>query len=121
MKWFDKTNRMQPQASREKPMTEGSVSQGAESTEVLAVPLEEGTVEIDTLNPGGGVFQRLSDVKPKAIESIASGYLQVGEITLLGGDGGVGKGQIVAQIAKSVTTGEPTEFFPQPPNSRGMS
>lgn len=119
MKWFDITNRMQPQASREKPMTEESVFQGEESTEVSAVPLEEGAVEIDTLNPGGGVFQRLSDVKPKAIESIASGYLQVGEITLLGGDGGVGKGQIVAQIAKSVTTGEPTEFFPQPPKQPG--
>ena len=98
-------------------LTEGRGSQ--ETAEASEVSSAGGEAEIDALNPGGGVFQRLSDVKPKKIESFASGCLQVGEITLLGGDGGVGKGQIVAQIAKSVTTGQPTEFFQQPPKQPG--
>lgn len=119
MKEISTMDRMLPTAFAEKPIAEGSVSQGTESAELSAVPLEEGVAEIDMLNPGGGVFQRLSSVTPRAIESFASGYLQVGEITLLGGDGGVGKGQIVAQIAKSVTTGEPTKFFTQPPKQPG--
>ena len=71
MEWFDTTNEMRPQAPQEKPIAEGSGPQGTESAEVSAVPLEEGVVEIDMLNPGGGVFQRLSSMTPRAIESFA--------------------------------------------------
>ena len=59
------------------------------------------------------------DVTPKKCEKLASGFLHRGEITLLCGDGGVGKGQFVAQIAKLLTTGEATEFFPQAPEGTG--
>lgn len=50
---------------------------------------------------------------------LVSGRLQCGEITLLCGDGGVGKGQFVAQIARSLTVGEATEAFPQAPKRTG--
>ena len=53
-------------------------------------------LELDALNQRGVVLQRLSDVTPKNHEMLASGRLQCGEITLLCGDGGVGKGQFVA-------------------------
>lgn len=49
-------------------------------------------LELDALNQRGVVLQRLSDVTPKNHEMLASGRLQCGEITLLCGDGGVGKG-----------------------------
>lgn len=68
---------------------------------------------LDMLAQDGGVLRRLSNVTPKKCEKLASGFLHRGEITLLCGDGGVGKGQFVAQIAKSLTTGEPTEFSPR--------
>lgn len=78
----------------------------------------EGRV-LDMLAQDGGVLRRLSNVTPKKCEKLASGFLHRGEITLLCGDGGVGKGQFVAQIAKSLTTGEPTEFFPKAPEGTG--
>ena len=62
-------------------------------------------LELDALNQRGVVLQRLSDVTPKNHEMLASGRLQCGEITLLCGDGGVGKGQFGAQIARSLTMG----------------
>ena len=73
-------------------------------------------LELEAPNQRGVVLQRLSDVTPKNHEMLASGRLQCGEITLLCGDGGVGKGQFVAQIARSLTMGEATEVFPQAPN-----
>lgn len=76
-------------------------------------------LELDALNQRGVVLQRLSDVTPKNHEMLASGRLQCGEITLLCGDGGVGKGQFVAQIARSLTMGEATEVFPQAPERTG--
>lgn len=76
-------------------------------------------LELDALNQRGVALQRLSDVTPKNHEMLASGRLQCGEITLLCGDGGVGKGQFVAQIARSLTMGEATEVFPQAPERTG--
>ena len=86
--------------------------------EPTAPAMREGLV-LDVLAQDGGVLRRLSNVTPKKCEKLASGFLHRGEITLLCGDGGVGKGQFVAQIAKSLTTGEPTEFFPQAPEGTG--
>lgn len=80
--------------------------------EPTASALREGLV-LDVLAQDGGVLRRLSNVTPKKCEKLASGFLHRGEITLLCGDGGVGKGQFVAQIAKSLTTGKPTEFSPR--------
>lgn len=71
-------------------------------------------LELDALNQRGVVLQRLSDVTPKNHEMLASGRLQCGEITLLCGDGGVGKGQFVAQIARSLTMGEATTLRIRP-------
>lgn len=86
--------------------------------EPTAPAMREGLV-LDMLAQDGGVLRRLSNVTPKKCEKLASGFLHRGEITLLCGDGGVGKGQFVAQIAKSLTTGKPTEFFPQAPEGTG--
>ena len=86
--------------------------------EPTAPAMREGLV-LDVLAQDGGVLRRLSNVTPKKCEKLASGFLHRGEITLLCGDGGVGKGQFVAQIAKLLTTGEATEFFPQAPEGTG--
>ena len=97
---------------------EGVVQDTAPVAEPTAPAMREGIV-LDVLAQDGGVLRRLSNVTPKKCEKLASGFLHRGEITLLCGDGGVGKGQFVAQIAKSLTTGEPTEFFPQAPEETG--
>lgn len=86
--------------------------------EPTAPAMREGLV-LDVLAQDGGVLRRLSNVTPKKCEKLASGFLHRGEITLLCGDGGGGKGQFVAQIAKLLTTGEATEFFPQAPEGTG--
>ena len=91
---------------------EGVVQDIAPVAEPTAPAMREGLV-LDVLAQDGGVLRRLSNVTPKKCEKLASGFLHRGEITLLCGDGGVGKGQFVAQIAKSLTTGKPTEFFPR--------
>lgn len=97
---------------------EGVVQDIAPVAEPTAPAMGEGLV-LDMLAQDGGVLRRLSNVTPKKCEKLASGFLHRGEITLLCGDGGVGKGQFVAQIAKSLTTGEATEFFPQAPEGTG--
>lgn len=97
---------------------EGVVQDTALAAESTAPAMGEGLV-LDMLAQDGGMLRRLSNVTPKKCEKLASGFLHRGEITLLCGDGGVGKGQFVAQIAKSLTTGEPTEFFPQAPEGTG--
>ena len=98
---------------------EGAVQDIAPSAAPADLAGEAVELELEVLNQRGVVLQRLSDVTPKNHEMLASGRLQCGEITLLCGDGGVGKGQFVAQIAKSLTTGEATEFFPQAPEGTG--
>ena len=97
---------------------EGVVQDIAPVAEPTAPAMGEGLV-LDMLAQDGGVLRRLSNVTPKKCEKLASGFLHRGEITLLCGDGGVGKVQFVAQIAKSLTTGEATEFFPQAPEGTG--
>ena len=98
---------------------EGAVQDIAPSAAPVSLAGGAVELELDVLNRSGVVLQRLSDVTPKNHEMLVSGRLQCGEITLLCGDGGVGKGQFVAQIARSLTMGEPTEAFPQAPKRTG--
>lgn len=70
------------------------------------------TAEVTVLNPGGGVFQKMSEVEPEAIEWTVPGLIPNGKITLLCGDGGVGKGLFTAQLVSYVTTGRTSEIFP---------
>lgn len=67
--------------------------------------------EVTVLNPGGGVFQKMSEVEPEAVEWTVPGLIPNGEITLLCGDGGVGKGLFTAQLVAYVTTGRTSEIF----------
>lgn len=69
-------------------------------------------LELDALNQRGVVLQRLSDVTPKKCGKLASGFLHRGEITLLCGDGGVGKGQFVAADCKVADDGRAHRVFP---------
>lgn len=75
-----------------------------------AAPEEGG--ETTVLVPGGGVFRKMSEVKPEAVEWVADGWIPNREITVLGGDGGVGKGLFTAQLAAYLTTGRTSELFP---------
>lgn len=60
----------------------------------------------------GGVFRRMSEVEAKAVDWVVQGVVPRGELTLLGGDGGVGKGLYLAQMIAYVTTGRMSGFFP---------
>ena len=67
----------------------------------------------------GGVFRRMSEVEAKAVDWVVQGVVPRGELTLLGGDGGVGKGLYLAQMIAYVTTGETSGFFPDRPTNTG--
>lgn len=67
----------------------------------------------------GGVFRKMSEIKVKPIEWVIPGVVPRGELTLLGGDGGVGKGLYLAQMIAYVTTGETSGFFPDRPTNTG--
>ena len=67
----------------------------------------------------GGVFRRMSEIKAKTVDWVVPGVVPRGELTLLGGDGGVGKGLYLAQMIAYVTTGRTSGFFPDRPTSTG--
>ena len=67
----------------------------------------------------GGVFRKMSEIKVKPIEWVIPGVVPRGELTLLGGDGGVGKGLYLAQMIAYVTAGETSGFFPDRPTNTG--
>ena len=67
----------------------------------------------------GGVFRKMSEIKVKPIEWVIPGVVPRGELTLLGGDGGVGKGLYLAQMIAYVTTDETSGFFPDRPTNTG--
>ena len=61
----------------------------------------------------------LLDVKPQEIQWLVPGLIPLGEISLLGADGGTGKGFWAAQLIACVTTGKTSGFFPMPPAQTG--
>ena len=67
----------------------------------------------------GGVFRKMSEIEAKPIDWVVPGVVPRGELTLLGGDGGVGKGLYLAQMIAYVTTGETSGFFPDRLTSTG--
>ena len=61
----------------------------------------------------------LSDVPCEETEWLVPDVLPRGEISLLGADGGTGKGIWQAQLIAYVTAGRTSGFFPQPPEKTG--
>ena len=61
----------------------------------------------------------LSDVPCEETEWLVPDVLPRGEISLLGADGGTGKGIWQAQLIAYVTAGRTSGFFPQPPETTG--
>ena len=61
----------------------------------------------------------LQEVEPQEIQWLVPGLIPLGEITLLGADGGTGKGFWSAQLISYVTTGKTSGFFPVPPDQTG--
>ena len=61
----------------------------------------------------------LSDVPCEETEWLVPDVLPRGEISLLGADGGTGKGIWQAQLIACVTTGKTSGFFPVPPAQTG--
>ena len=55
----------------------------------------------------------LTGVQSAGIRWLVPGLVPRGEITVIGADGGTGKGLYTAQMIAAVTTGTPSEFFPQ--------
>lgn len=61
----------------------------------------------------------LSDVPCEETEWLVPDVLPRGEISLLGADGGTGKGIWQAQLIAYVTAGQTSGFFPEPPAQTG--
>lgn len=61
----------------------------------------------------------LKDAKPESVKWLVPDLIPLGEITLLGADGGTGKGFWTAQLIAYVTTGRTSGFFPVPPEQTG--
>lgn len=61
----------------------------------------------------------MGDVQTQAVQWLVPGLLPLGEISLLGADGGTGKGIWQAQLIAYVTTGKTSGFFPVPPPKTG--
>lgn len=61
----------------------------------------------------------MGDVQTQAVQWLVPGLLPLGEVSLLGADGGTGKGIWQAQLIAYVTTGKTSGFFPVPPPKTG--
>lgn len=61
----------------------------------------------------------LQDVRGEETQWLVPELIPLGEISLLGADGGTGKGIWQAQLIAYVTTGRTSSFFPDPPAQTG--
>ena len=61
----------------------------------------------------------LENVPIQNVSWLVEGLLPMGEVSLLGADGGTGKGIWQAQLIAYVTAGRTSGFFPQPPGKTG--
>ena len=61
----------------------------------------------------------LQNVPIQNVSWLVDGLLPMGEVSLLGADGGTGKGLWQAQLIACVTTGKTSGFFPVPPAQTG--
>lgn len=61
----------------------------------------------------------LADVPMQSVAWLVPQLLPLGEVSLLGADGGTGKGIWQAQLIAYVTAGKTSGFFPQPPEATG--
>lgn len=61
----------------------------------------------------------LQDIPSEETQWLIPGLLPLSEISLLGADGGTGKGIWQAQLIAAVTTGSPSPFFPDVPAQTG--
>ncbi len=71
---------------------------------------------LDAPAPGPGLLQ---DVPIQSVEWLVPELLPLGEVSLLGADGGTGKGIWQAQLIAYVTAGKTSGFFPVPPPKTG--
>ena len=62
----------------------------------------------------GYLPRKLSAVSSEEVKWLVPGLIPRGEISVVGGDGGVGKGLYLAKMVAHVSTGKPNEFFPEP-------
>ncbi|MBQ7859869.1 MAG: AAA family ATPase, partial [Faecalibacterium sp.] len=53
-----------------------------------------------------------SDGDAKQVDWLVDGLLPLGELSVIGADGGTGKGMLVSQLIACVTTGKANPFFP---------
>lgn len=61
----------------------------------------------------------LTGVQSENVKWLVPGIVPRGEITIVGADGGTGKGLYTAQMIAYVTTGKCTGFFPEPIDTTG--
>lgn len=67
--------------------------------------------EVETLN--------LGEVQTESVDWLVPGLIARGEMSLIGADGGTGKGIYYSQMIAAVTTGKKNDFFPDSPKAPG--
>ena len=72
---------------------------------------DEEPAEVETLN--------LGEVQTESVDWLVPGLIARGEMSLIGADGGTGKGIYYSQMIAAVTTGKQNDFFPDPPKAPG--
>lgn len=72
---------------------------------------DEEPAEVETLN--------LGEVQTESVDWLVPGLIARGEMSLIGADGGTGKGIYYSQMIAAVTTGKKNDFFPDPPKAPG--
>lgn len=67
--------------------------------------------EVETVN--------LGEIQTESVDWLVPGLIARGEMSLIGADGGTGKGIYYSQLIAAVTTGKQNDFFPDPPKAPG--
>lgn len=112
--WYEQLDEdvLRPYHEKEAAVPPGTRKEVAlEDLSRLCPDTDEEPAEVETLN--------LGDVQTESVDWLVPGLIARGEMSLIGADGGTGKGIYYSQMISAVTTGKPNDFFPDPPKAPG--
>lgn len=103
---------LEPYHEKEAAVPPGTRKQDAlETLRMLCPKKDEEPGEVETVN--------LGEVQTEPVDWLIPGLIARGEMSLIGADGGTGKGIYYSQMIAAVTTGKPNDFFKDPPKAPG--
>lgn len=103
---------LEPYHEKEAAVPPGTRKQDAlETLRMLCPKKDEEPGEVETIN--------LGEVQTEPVDWLIPGLIARGEMSLIGADGGTGKGIYYSQLIAAVTTGKQNDFFQDPPKAPG--